>query len=60
MDKFDDSYTIRHRSLRNTAWYNRDLYNYSSYNTRRWSARSDLMIALCRLFNRQICIYSIV
>ena len=35
------SYTIRHREAYGTpAWYNRDLYNYSSYNNRRWSAHS--------------------
>lgn len=35
------TYTIRHRGANGTpAWYNRDLYNYSSYNFRRWGAHS--------------------
>ena len=35
------SYTIRHRGSNGVpAWYNKYLYNYSSYNNRRWGAHS--------------------
>ena len=35
------TYSIRHRGADGTpAWYSRDIYDYSSYNQRRWAAHS--------------------
>ena len=41
MDKSYDIIYSKHRGLGGTpAWYSRQLYNYSTYNNRRWGAHS--------------------